>query len=246
MKSLKKYLLEARELVGTLPFTLDEFLAYLQEAGNILSKGPAYTKMEQIITDKYGEKVWGSFRGWTFRTLYTSDPEKVYATMSKMPVERLGRLLGAGAHGVGLLMKDKVIKWLHPEDEFTPDEESFYEYCLKARSKYFPRVYRFTDKYVVMEKVELKTNKCKEWIRCANISVGGTKLYSLAESVASGSLSLSKAEKQIKALGETEHEFFEWYIGAMKESHNNGFYPEDFTIGNIGERSNGEVVWFDI
>ena len=53
MKSLKKYLLEARELVGTLPFTLDEFLAYLQEAGNILSKGPAYTKMEQIITDMY-------------------------------------------------------------------------------------------------------------------------------------------------------------------------------------------------
>ena len=254
MKSLTVFLSEARERISRLPFSLEDFITFCEAMKEYDEDSPAYTKIEQAVTDAYGVDLWSSLRGWVEIQVFRADPEDMFNALQNLPVDRLKRLLGTGSFGTALTLgKDKVIKWMHPGIEMDENDYIFYSHCMKEDSKYFPKVYKLTPRYVIIEKLKAKTSKCIQYHKASkkNITIPGrrpTALWKVAEDMAydPGSWDESDVKKSINTLSPLEQEFWHWYISAQQEAARTGFEAIDFSANNIGERPDGSVVWFDI
>ena len=249
MKNIKCFLFE-RNYIGNLPFTFEDLCDFIRDIWD--DESESYIKMRQCIIDNYGERAWSGFYGW-IESKSNMDPMSLYIKLQKFPQDRLARILGSGSYGsVFTIGNDKVIKWFNLPPE--KDDIKFYKYCLNNKSKYFPIIYKYTDKYCIMEKLKDNTSKCKLYSKTINkrfkINGKNTSIWGIENQVIKGEKFTKKdqieIDKYIKNLSKEEKEIYDWFSNAMSEAHNNGFIAVDMKSTNIGERPNGDVVWFDI
>ena len=177
---------------------------------------------------------------------------------------KLGTSLGSGCAGeVFDIGSGKVLKRIDDPSEQLSEINKFYEYCSKHNTVVFPKVYEYDENYVVTEKLSPVTDKCilyadlvcnyngKEWLELDIPDSWVKKKSSFFIIDVIKKLSgdkLSKTEDAIKKLSSSHWEVYLW----IKEVYNIlkkigiDWYQTDFKHENLGERKNGEVVWFDI
>ena len=105
-----------------------------------------------------------------------------------------------------------------------------------------------------MEKLKDSTLKCKLYSKAINnrfkINGKNTSMWSIVNQITKGEKFTKKdraeIDKYIKNLSSDEKIIYEWFYNAMQEARDNGFIAADMKASNIGERSNGDIIWFDI
>lgn len=249
MKDIKDFLFE-RNYIGDLPFTFEDLCDFIRNIWD--DESESYIKMQQCITDNYGERAWSGFHGW-IESKSNIDPMSLYIKLQKFPADRLPRILGSGSYGsVFTIGNDKIIKWFNLPPE--KNDIIFYKYCLNNKSKYFPKIYKYNDKYCIMEKLKDNTQKCKLYSKTINkyfkINGKNTSIWDIVNQIMKGEKITKKdqieIDKYIKNLSSDDKVIYEWFYNAMQEARDNGFIAVDMKSSNIGERSDGDIVWFDI
>lgn len=251
MKPLITYIEEAREIVGKLPFTKQQFRFFLKAVADYEDEDPVYLAVQNTITRQYGEKVWRGLLGWCEGSHYKSDPDELYDILINLPKDRLARILGAGSYGAAVEMTNgKVCKIFHKNTPMEPQDRKFYQYCLNNKSNVFPVVYKLGENYVVMEKLKMDTPKCKKWnkyIGMNGIKIPGVNMdmEELAKQCIAGD---KKAQAAAKALPADIKEILDWCVDALTRLKKAVGWDSfsDLRLANIGERSDGSIIWFDI
>lgn len=261
MKSLEIYLeeiFEAQERLGKLPFSRQEFKDFINATKDYDDEADIYNEIKDRVTAAYGAKVWNGFKGWTEGSWYNTNPDDLYDLLEQLPKNRLDRVLGAGSYGAAIEFGDKVIKWFHKNTPMENRDKKFYEYCLKHKTKVFPVVYKVGKNYVIMEKLQTNTPKCKlydQWIGFSPDYKTTLKPKELKGKAADLEFCVKNYEKyssQIDAYlskaGAQVNEIFTWLMEVRDEYWKifpgDGF--GDLREANLGERKNGDIVWFDI
>lgn len=234
-----KYLLEARLRLGQLQITLDEFKEFVKCAVEYDDEAPVFKQIENKVIAIYDEQTWRTFLGWVETCGYISEPGDLYATLERFPLDRLERLLGSGSFASALQYgDDKVIKWYHPGQGPEKTEKVFLQYCLNSNPILFPKAYKVTRRFVVLERLDVKTPKAVQYVDIINkTKYNGTSLYLLANKVLGGEV-FTPDDKDLEA--------WNWYLGALREAKENGFIAADLSYNNVGEREDGTIIWFDI
>ena len=247
MKTLYQ-ILEARARVQELPFTREEFKRYCPDGWDC--EDEFIKEIDDRIKAKFGEKAWRTFNGWVEGNWYGADLDVLYDILLNVPMSRLDKLLGAGSYGIVIDCGDRVIKWFHKNTPLCGEDERFYNWCLEhPKSKVFPVVYKTGENYVVMEKLKTWTPKCKLYDKylgfsADKIDVNGKpmKLEDIIyDPSIPGALDAVKKDRKV-------YEIYKWGVTAIKYLKEATGFSEfsDLRLANIGERNNGEVVWFDI
>ena len=256
MKQLKEYLLEARATIGSLPFSYELFEKFITDAilNEMLDDSPYWEEMKEIISDKYGADVWRWFKDWiTAYSLVENEMtmEQLYKYISKTPLDRLKKVMGAGGYGVVFdLGNDKVIKFKYKNSGWGMERseiyDKFYNYCLNRKSKILPYVYKYTKNYILMEKLKPNTPKCEKYydvIENKTFNVNGTKM-SMAKII------VNNIDYKFTGF---DKEVYEWMLELKKEmeSYKGGkisgnYWYGDMKPANLGERKNGDIIYFDV
>lgn len=261
MKSLKEHLqeiLEAQERIGKLPFSRQEFADFINVAKDYDDEAYIYGVFRDKIISACGEKVWNGFKGWIEGSWYSSDPNDLYDLLERLPKNRLDRVLGAGSYGIVLDLNDKVIKWFHKNTPMENRDRKFYEYCLRHRTSVFPEIYKVGKNFVIMEKLKTGTQKCKlydQWIGFSPKYKTTFKPKELKGKEADLEFCVKNYEKYSSQIDDylfkattQVREIFDWLMRVRDEYWKifpgDGF--GDLREANIGERNNGDMVWFDI
>lgn len=267
MKPLLTYIEEARETVGKLPFTQEEFDAFLVAASDYDDDSEAYQKIEHAVCDMYGEKVWLGFRGWCEGTRYNSDSKDMYNILCNMPKNRIEKILGAGSFGAAVeLSNGMVCKIYHKNTPMEQHERIFFEHCMKHTSDVFPKVYKLGTNYVVMEKLNVATKKCelysaiidpwkaadrailKDKMVAANIPVKAGPLFTFID-WAKGDKKVANLPDFIRTLDGDAREVADWAMRCVTELKEMGIVNKnvgDMKPANLGERKDGSIIWFDL
>lgn len=261
MKTFSEYIAEARELVGKLPFRLSEYKYYLSCVLGATDDDDYIKEFEALVEKVWGKRLAKALRGWSEGAAETMEPAQAYKVLKGIPKERLERVLGAGSYGTAIgVGKDKVIKWFHA-GAYMDNDIKFYKFCMKTPLSVFPKIYKVTDKYVIMERLEVGTRKCKLYDKIANtnwkdkydISTKAFNVYPLrlAEYIVTGRTTSDYSDIDIDELrshlSNADSEFLDWALVVYNGYWSGDFYLEDFKLANIGERkSDKSVVWFDI
>ena len=267
MKNLLAYIEEARETIGKLPFTLDDFEAFLVANDDADDESEAFQKVEQAVRDAYGEKVWRGFCGWCEGTHYQTDAKVMYDILSNMPKNRLEKILGAGSFGAAIeLSNGAVCKIFHKNTPMEAHDRTFYEWCMKHSSNVFPKVYKLGKNYVVMEKLDVATEKCKVYstiidpwkaadrailkdkMATANIPVKSGPLFAFID-WAKGDKKVANLPDFVKTLDGSALEVANWAMQCVTELKEMGIVNKnigDMKPANLGERKDGSIIWFDL
>lgn len=256
MKSVYEYILEARESIGSLPFTREEFAELIEKCFKN-SDDDYENAFQDKIVKIYGEKAFRTLWGWIEGNWYNTDPNDLYDILLNMPKGRIDRCLGAGSNGAAIDMGDRVCKMFHKNTPMISDDRKFYEYCLKHKTNVFPVVYKLGKSFVIMEKLKPGTPKCVEydqWIGYNPKKRVGILLGRKPASIEDCILKYDKYKKDIdKAVVKLEpigQEVFKWALevkGHLDKAlgrNVDGFL--DLRLANIGERADGSIIWFDI
>lgn len=247
MKSLFDFISEARETVGKLPFSLDDFKQFLAAVADYDDESAIYKQFEEIVTSTYGKKVWNGFKGWCEGSQYNSEASDLYDILCKLPKNRLERILGAGSFGAAVeLSNGMVCKVYHKNTPMEKTERKFFEYCAKHGTEKgcpFPRVIRLGSNFVVMEKLKTDTAKCKMYDKYLGFNgedVDGKTVEQHAKDYI-------KNKVQPNLDGDAK-ECFEWAVSALTHLKKAVGWDafSDMRLANIGERADGTIVWFDI
>ena len=249
-KSLSDFLMEARETVGKLPFTLQQFRDFIKAVDDFDDESEAWKTIEAIVTNTYGEKVWRGFMGWCEGTQYGSNPDDMYMILQNLPKARLQKVLGAGSYGAAIeLANGMVCKIFHKNREMERTDRAFFEYCMKHKTNVFPVVHKLGPNYVVMEKLQMDTPKCKlydKYLGFNGLKVDGKMtLEQIAKQVIKKD---KKIDKVVAGLDAEAKEILDWAIEALIHLEKAvGFDSfSDMRLANIGERGDGAIIWFDI
>jgi hypothetical protein len=259
MKSLYDYINEARELLGALPFTREQFKEYLIAASDYDDESEIWQFMERTITDTYGEKAWSGFKGWCEGNAYGSDADELYNILTKLPKNRIARVLGAGSFGAAIEIGDnKVCKLFHKNTPMEPRDIKFYKYCEGRKSDVFPRVFKLGSNFVVMEKINMNTDKCKLYNSYLGMSpkvkFDGICMEKLLKGMRNPSIitkrDFQKYTKLVNAFTAEQKEIYNWgwaILDGLKEAIGSDDSLLDLRLANIGERvGSGEIIFFDI
>ena len=248
------YIEESREVVGKLPFDLDLFTQYAKCRIFGSSNSDPFYEMFGIIKRSFTNNavVWDCLNGYIdvlgkLKHIRQSDIENLYHALEQTPLDRLDRLRGAGMQGVVLDFDDKrVVKiYYKPMDDM---DYRFYRSCMKNEYKTLPRVYKLGAQYVVMEKLDTDTKAIETFYK----KFTRTRVYK------------GKTVEEWCLIGEEPEgvsqdiiDLYNWGITCINEYASLGedyadsirtstIMPGDFSIKNIGRRSNGDIVWFDV
>lgn len=251
MKTLFESILEARELIGTLPFTRQQFKDFIAAVDDCDDDSEAWQAVERAVKDSYGQKTWNGFKGWCEGTQYGSDPDEMYDILCKMPKNRLDKILGAGSYGAAIELADgRVCKLFHKNTPMEKADRKFYEYCMKHDTSVFPKIYKLGGSFVIMEKLKMNTPKCKLWDKYLGFNakpIPGTK-YTLDEIAKQSIKGNTEPAAAVRELGEDVLEILGWAVDALthlKEAVGWDSFS-DMKLANIGERADGSIIWFDI
>ena len=245
MISLYQYIVENR--VETLPFSREEFKRYCPNSWD--DSDEFVKEIDDRIKDKYGKNVWKTFNGWVEGSWYDSDLDVLYDILCNVPLKRLDKMLGAGSNGIIIDCGDRIIKWFHKNTPLKGEDKKFYEWCLNhPRSKVFPVIYKIGENFVVMEKLKIGTPRCKFYDEYLGfdgkkIDINGDK-HPLDYWIYKNDPKVEKILKKDFKVWEV----YNWGKKALKYLEEaTGFDKfSDLRLANIGERKNGEIVWFDI
>ena len=244
MKPLKEFLIETRQVMGELYFDKQLFVNFINDA--IIDANyddSIYWNGLKNIFDKYYPHMWNAFYSWCESILELKiTPEEFYEKIKLIPLDRINRVLGAGSNGIVLDMGDKVIKIFYSKTIKFCDLP-FLEWCSKHKSKVFPRVYKLGKNWAVMEKLKTFTPRLvKFYDMIDNVYVDGISLY---EWIKQDDDKIDKSK-----FSKDEWEVIEWGKRCKKEMEDMKSkyitWPGDLSLKNIGERNNGEIVFFDI
>lgn len=247
---LKEFINEDRKVIGKLPFDLDIFEKFIQDA--ILNyeydDSPYWEEMRNIIYKEYDSKIWRWFYGFceSYNSLVSKGVsiEDFYNMMKQIPIDRFNRVLGAGSNGIVLDIpnNNKIIKIFY-EDHININDEPFIKWCYKHNSNVFPKVYKIGKNWCIMEKLAMHTQKCKKYIDIIdNETFGGIRPIT--------DIGNGKTVKNIQNLSKEQLEVYNWLLQVKKEMSDINSklitYPGDLNINNIGERKNGDIIFFDV
>lgn len=250
MKNLYSYLIEAKEIVGALPFSLEEFKIFMTDS--IINMGyddvEIWGKLKDKFISKYSEKLWKIFTALCemYLELNNTSIEEFYKSFENIPIKRVESVLGAGSNGVALqISSDKIVKIFYG-DSIKKCDEPFIRYCYKHDSKVFPKVYKIGKKWCIMELLDTYTDKCKLYMDTLDKSkVEGKTLfnYIMNNKYKFDEIDTSK-------FTDIQKEVFNWckMINVEMQNINSSYisFPGDLVLKNIGERKNGEIIFFDI
>ena len=245
MKPLYQFIIENR--VGSLPFTREEFKRYCPEGWD--SENEFIKEIDDRIKKQYGYNVWKTFNGWVEGSWYGSDLDVLYDILCNVPLKRLDKMLGAGSNGLVIDCGDKVIKWFHKNTPPKGEDERFYNWCLEhPDSGVFPVVYKVGENYAVMEKLETRTTKCKKYDKYLGFNGKKIEIDGVNKPL---DYWLYKNDPKIEEILKKDAEVWEIYCWGRKAlkylKEIAGFDKfSDLRLANIGERKNGDIVWFDI
>lgn len=247
MKSLYQIILEQRAVVGSLPFTREEFKKYCPDSWD--DDNEFVKDIDNRILQKYGSKVLNTFRGWIEGSYYGTDLDVLYDVLCNVPLTRLDRVLGAGSNGIVVDCGDRIIKWFHKNTPMKDEDNSFFEWCMKhPKSKVFPVVYKLGKNYVVMEKLKTGTPRCK--LYDSYLGFGGKKIEvnGKADTLDHWIYKNDPAVEQEIKKDREAWEVYQWGKTALQYLKESAGFDKfsDLRLANIGERKNGEIVWFDI
>lgn len=254
MKSLFDYINEARERITNLPFTLDQFKEFIKALDEFEDESQAWKDIEDVIKKQYGDNIWAGFLGWCEGTLYSTSAEEMYKILSNMPTSTIKRVLGSGSYGAAIEAGDRVIKVFHRDRDMERTDREFFQYCMTHDSRVFPRVYKLGKKFVVLEKLQMKTPKCikyDKWLGPNSHKQKTTACPYTVEQLAQNIVKGNKDQKMNKAcvhLPAEAKECLDWAVIALIElEYVCGFTSfSDLRLMNIGERQDGSIIWFDI
>ena len=250
MKSLYSYLCEARESIGKLPFGLDEFKIFMTLCiiDAQYDDAEIWDVIRKKFETKYPANLWRTFTSMCecYFELKDVSLEEFYKSFENIPVDRVKRVLGAGSNGVVLKVdKDKAIKIFYGDHIKTCDEP-FIRYCYKHDSSVFPKVYKIGKNWCLIELLKTHTDKCRLYMHTLDKSkVGGKTLFC---HLMDNKYQFDKID--ISEFSDIQKEVFFWCkeIAAEMDAINSKYivFPGDLVLNNIGERDNGEIIFFDI
>ena len=206
-------------------------------------------EIDDRIKKQYGYNAWKTFNGWVEGSWYGSDLDVLYDILCNVPLKRLDKMLGAGSNGIVIDCGDKVIKWFHKNTPPIGEDERFYNWCLAhPKSKIFPVVYKIGKNYVVMEKLKTGTVRCKFYDKYLGFNGEKIEINRVKKSL---DYWIYENDPKVEAILKKDIKIWEVYswgkkaLKCLKEA--TGFDKfSDLRLPNIGERKNGEIVWFDI
>lgn len=245
MKRLSDYILEYRDTIGELPFDLELFNNFMQDAiiDSNYDDSPFWERMKSTVINTYGNKVWRWFYGYCEKYLEIMnqvDIRDFYDSLKQTPLNRLERVLGAGSNGIVIDQGDRIMKIYYGEHIKNTDEP-FIKWCYHNISKVFPKVYKVGKNWCTMEKLKTHTPKCK----CYMDIIDGNGPYNYINDISKG-----RRLKDTSILSQEQLEVYNWCweVKNTMDLINSKCikYPGDLVLNNIGERDNGEIVFFDV
>lgn len=235
MRNLKDILLESRLVLGELPFSVEQLINFMKM---VYEEGywddcDEWVEMEKLINLHYDEKVWNCFKsfteGWFYNTKGTY--EELYKYLEQLPLDRFKRIVGGGSEGILLELDDKKLLKIFYQLDIPKFSKLMIP--LNKESKYFPKIYKLGSNWFVIEKLQVHTQKCKNYINIID-EYGWI-------------ISNNLKDQDISNLNKLEKEVYEWCVECSKIMISNKIgWPSDLCINNIGERSNGDIVFFDV
>lgn len=243
MKHLRDILTEARAHVE-LKIPYDLFENFMKDAIIDMEYDDSkyWSEMQEVVSKEYGEKTWRWFYGWCEGYMQVSDKLSIkdfYESMKKIPLDRFNRVIGAGSEGIVLdLHDDRVIKLCYG-NEFDKSIKSFYQWCNSNKSSVFPRVYKLGKNWCVMEKLSMHTPKCKSYM---SVIEDRNRKYNFIRDIN------NDVTPDLNSFTDIQKEVYHWCVQVKAEMDGIKYidYPMDLGINNIGERKNGDIVFFDV
>lgn len=242
MKTLEQYILEERQVIGLLPFDVKLFTNFINDA--IIDANyddSEYWDYMKDIIERHYLNTWNIFYSWCESIMELNiTPEEFYEKLKLIPLDRINRVLGAGSNGIVLDMGDRVIK-IYYSKSIKKIDKPFYDWCKTHNSKVFPKVYKMGRNWITMEKLNVNTKRVKDFYNMIDNSIiDGKSIYNW---VKESNIDRSKFSKK-------ELEVLDWCITCKNEmceiKSASIEWPGDLRLSNIGERKNGEIVFFDI
>jgi len=218
------------------PWSFDEWHAAFP-VDDSADENPNFIAMSKFLKDNYGEvgsdvfwnycigkarsvlneQDWKDFDSTTTRRKLQS----VYNDAKFIPLKWVTKSIGSGCFGVVVPYgKIKVKKiFYQPMNQY---ERKFYNYCKTGRSNVFPKVFKVTEEYIIMEKLKPETETVKDF-------VDGCLFPEQFEE--------SAEFEEIKIWGDAVKKEL-YYLFGIK-----GY--GDLNPANVGERFNGDIIYFD-
>lgn len=150
-------------------------------------------------------------------------------------------LLGIGQNSKVEDIGEGKVKKIYNSNHIKSCDLPFIKYCYNHKSGVFPKVYEYGDNWVILEKLKLNTPKIKKWFKYLDdIKFDGKTIYEWS----------LERQIDINIFDKFGKEVYDWCkqcqkeMKEMKSPYIN--WPGDLTPENVGERDNGEIVFFDI
>lgn len=226
MNPLSQYIYESLQL----PFSLSDLQSFHYEVVEDIYEDE-YEKMKALIGQSYGLPFFHAM----VNLCYKHSPQELYKILSHLNLRSVKRVLGAGSSGIVIDFGKEVCKVL--VNEYSKDDAKFFKACHENTYKTLPRVSCIKGPLVFMEK--LKTGNLVDF---------RNKVQAIEKDA------VSKWHSGGEPRGEVEEWIFTLLneLRSMDEAYgtpftkNNKLIPGDFKAANLGERPNGEIVFFDI
>ena len=250
MEKLYVYILEARERVGELPFSVEEFEKFMQSAiiDADYDDSPYWDLLRIKFCEKYPEKIWRIFTSVceTYLSLEGVTMKEFYNSFTNIPLKRIDNVLGAGSNGVVLKIGDDKVLKLFYGDHIKKCDEPFIKWCHVNKSNVFPTVYKIGKNWCIMELLSTHTGKCQLYINTLDKSnINGKTLFRI---LSDNKYQFDKIDTSM--FTDIQLEVFDWckqVANGMKDMNSSYIsFPGDLCINNIGERKDGKIIFFDI
>jgi hypothetical protein len=145
----------------------------------------------------------------------------VFEKVKRIPIKYIKKSIGSGCFGMVLPHgKNKIKKIFYkPMNKF---ERKFYLFCKTGRSNVFPKVYKITEHYIIMEKLTPNTLDVQDFVD-----------YLLSPEL----FKKNQDFDEIKIWGDEVKRELKFLFGI------DGY--GDLRPDNVGERPNGDIIYFD-
>lgn len=211
---------------------------------------PVYQRVARI----YGEKVAKSLSMWLqveggdlkngtkFNNISTQQVfDLLQSGDTSKTLKVLNRTLGGGSSGVAVKMKNGlVIKKLFSDFKHQ-ENANFYEYCLKHKPKVLLKVLKIGKDYVVSEEVKSSTEKCRDYSSAIKDAAFD---YRRAEKRKGNKVDPYKDGEGFAPYIDDE-EIREWVLEVNHHFKKIGCDFSDIKAANLGEDSNGNILYID-